>query len=128
MALASFILPGLGQLISGQDAKGLLLIFVTIAASVATYGLSNVALCPLMSIDAYGVAKKGNTMGVRKWEFFPNVPSINGLAPHVVPAAIIVGVLLLALIVRLEEKNQIAASNEQRFLDLIQQGREMRGY
>lgn len=123
MALASLILPGLGQAISGQDAKGLFLVFVSIAANFVTSGLSSLVLCPLMSIDAYTIAKKANTAGVRKWEFFPSVPSINKLAPHVVPSAVIAVVLVFVVIVKLEEKREQDAGlkqNQERFLQILQ--------
>lgn len=129
MALASLILPGLGQLICGQDAKGLLLIFISIGANFMTSGVSSIILCPLMSIDAYSIAKKGNAGPIAKWEFFPSVPSINKLAPYAVPAAIVSLVLVLMILVKLAQKSEQDArlqQNQERFLQILEGAKDQR--
>ena len=131
MALASFILPGLGQLICGQDAKGLFLIIVSIAGNIVTFGLSSMALCPLMSIDAYMIAKKKNSVGVAKWEFFPTWTNINKLAVHMVPGLVVAVVLLFWVLAKFEQKREQDAQlqqNQERFLNILETAQRERGY
>jgi len=131
MALASFILPGLGQLICGQDAKGLFLIITSIVGNVLTVGLSSVAMCPLMSIDAYMIARKRNDAKVSTWEFFPTWANINKQAAHVVPSVLIAVVLLFWAVAKLEEKKEQDArleQNQEKFLNILETARRERGY
>jgi len=131
MALASFILPGLGQLLCGQDAKGLFLIVISIVGNIATGGLSSVALCPLMSIDAYMIARKRNETPVAKWEFFPTWANIKKLAPHMVPSAVVAVVLVFWIVAKLEqeqEQDDRLQQNQEQFLNILQNAQQQRGY
>ncbi len=131
MALASFILPGLGQLLCGQDAKGLFLIVISLVGNILTGGLSSLALSPLMSVDAYMIARKRNVVPVTKWEFFPTWANINKLAPHMVPSAVVAIVLAFWIVAKLEQKNEQDArlqQNQEEFLDVLQKAQQQRGY
>lgn len=70
--LSGCCIAGLGQMIMGQVAKGIVCLIVAIALAGVTGGISVVGTWPLLGIDAYMVARKlraGHTVGV--WEFFP---------------------------------------------------------
>lgn len=74
MCLLSVLLVGLGQILLGQTAKGIVLLVGTMAFVFVTcgYGILLVPFVWLVSgLDAYKIAKKlqdGNTVGA--WEFF----------------------------------------------------------
>ncbi len=74
MAFLSFLITGLGQMILGQVAKGVVILVGTITVVIVTGGLA-APLAPFVSIfcicDAFAIAKKlkaGKAVG--KWEFF----------------------------------------------------------
>ncbi len=69
--LSVFVLNGLGQMINGQVAKGLLLLGLQVVAAIITCGISAVPGYIVIGIDAYKSAealKEGRTIG--KWSFF----------------------------------------------------------
>ena len=71
MAVLSFLILGLGQIILGQTAKGLTILIVGIILGVITFGFSSLIAVPISVIDAYLIAKKkkeGKVVG--DWEFF----------------------------------------------------------
>lgn len=71
MALLSFLILGLGQLILGQTAKGLTILVVGIIIGIITFGIASLITVPISVIDAYLIAKKkieGKEVG--DWEFF----------------------------------------------------------
>jgi TM2 domain-containing membrane protein YozV len=66
MAFLSLFFAGLGQLVLGQVAKGLLLMFVSLLL-IYIYPI----LALIAGIDAYYIAKKlGEGRSVGRWEFF----------------------------------------------------------
>ncbi|MGE6487467.1 double zinc ribbon domain-containing protein [Paenisporosarcina sp. NPDC076898] len=71
MALLSFLISGLGQIILGQTAKGITILVVSLIIGVITFGFSSFITVPISVIDAYLIAKKkkeGKVVG--EWEFF----------------------------------------------------------
>jgi TM2 domain-containing membrane protein YozV len=89
MALFSFLLPGLGQICSGQDNKGVFLLGIALLGHWLTGGISSLLLCPTMSFDAFTIAAKAKRgCALRKWEFFPTIKRLNQLQPRVVPLVI----------------------------------------
>jgi TM2 domain-containing membrane protein YozV/RNA polymerase subunit RPABC4/transcription elongation factor Spt4 len=71
MAVLSFLILGLGQIILGQTAKGLTILIVGIIVGIITFGISSFITVPISVIDAYLIAKKkkeGKLVG--DWEFF----------------------------------------------------------
>ncbi|WP_075618292.1 zinc ribbon domain-containing protein [Paenisporosarcina indica] len=71
MALLSFFILGLGQIVLGQTAKGITMLVVGIIIGMITFGLSAIITLPLAVIDAYLIAKKKKEgKVVRDWEFF----------------------------------------------------------
>jgi TM2 domain-containing membrane protein YozV len=68
--LASFILPGVGQMIIGQVAKGLVLLFLAMALALFTCGISLI-FHPIFAIDAYLLADKARSgQKIGDWDFF----------------------------------------------------------
>ena len=71
MGLLSFLLVGLGQMIMGQVAKGIVMLIGSIILAIFTFGLSSLITTPISIIDAVLIAKKkqqGKQVG--EWEFF----------------------------------------------------------
>lgn len=71
MALLSFLILGLGQIILGQTAKGITILIVGIVIGLITFGFATLIILPISVIDAYLIAKKkkeGKVVG--DWEFF----------------------------------------------------------
>ncbi|OMP67032.1 zinc ribbon domain-containing protein [Domibacillus epiphyticus] len=71
MALLSFLLTGLGQIIMGQGKKGAAILIGSIILGMFTLGVSALLTTPLAIIDAYLIAKKkkeGKEVG--DWDFF----------------------------------------------------------
>ncbi|WP_017381803.1 zinc ribbon domain-containing protein [Paenisporosarcina sp. TG-14] len=71
MAVLSFLILGLGQIIMGQTAKGLTILAVGFFIGFITVGISSFIIVPISVIDAYLIAKKkkdGKVVG--EWEFF----------------------------------------------------------
>lgn len=71
MALLSFLIFGLGQIIMGQTAKGVTMLVVFFILGFITFGLSVFITLPISVIDSYLIAKKkkeGKVVG--DWEFF----------------------------------------------------------
>lgn len=70
-AICSLLIAGLGQMLLGQAAKGVLILLLAIVIGALTAGLAIVVIWPAAAIDAYCIAKKlraGAT--VHTWEFF----------------------------------------------------------
>lgn len=72
MAVLSFLLPGLGQIVVGQVKKG----FAVLGGSIVLAAITAFALMPIIwiavCVDAYQVARRlegGEPVG--EWEFFP---------------------------------------------------------
>jgi molecular chaperone DnaK (HSP70)/TM2 domain-containing membrane protein YozV len=71
MAVLSVLLPGLGQMILGQVAKGVVILVVFIAVGAITFGFGATVVLVLSAYDAYAIAVKlRDGKSVRKWEFF----------------------------------------------------------
>jgi TM2 domain-containing membrane protein YozV len=67
----SLLITGLGQMVSGQVTKGVIILLVSVVLGALTGGVSLIVTLPLTAIDAYLVAKKlkaGNYVG--RWECF----------------------------------------------------------
>jgi hypothetical protein len=98
-AAAGFLIPGLGHILCGQDNKGVFLFGLALLGGWATAGFSFLLLSPLACLDAWAIARKIRTgHPVKRWEFFPNRPWLNRLAPHVLPRAIFLAVLIMAIV------------------------------
>jgi hypothetical protein len=71
MAVLSLLLAGLGQMVLGQLAKGVVVLLATVALGVLTAGVAAPVLWAVGACDAYAIAKKlkqGRAVG--RWEFF----------------------------------------------------------
>jgi TM2 domain-containing membrane protein YozV/RNA polymerase subunit RPABC4/transcription elongation factor Spt4 len=71
MALLSFFITGLGQMILGQVKKGAVWLIGGFLLALFTAGFSALIIIPLVVIDAFLIAKKmkeGKEVG--EWEFF----------------------------------------------------------
>jgi predicted amidophosphoribosyltransferase len=71
MALLSFLITGLGQMIMGQVKKGAAWLIGGFFLAIFTAGISIFIIIPLVVIDAFLIAKKikeGKQVG--EWEFF----------------------------------------------------------
>lgn len=63
--------PGAGQVLLGQTAKGIMLVLITVALAFVTAGMSVLALAPLAALDAYLLAEKlKNGKYIGPWECF----------------------------------------------------------
>jgi TM2 domain-containing membrane protein YozV len=71
MALCSFLIVGLGQMLLGQVAKGLMMLLGAIIIGIATLGVGAIAVWVISAVDAYQIANKlKNGKPVGEWEFF----------------------------------------------------------
>jgi len=71
--LSGLVLTGLGQMLLGQVAKGLVFLFGSIVLAIFTMGLSLFITWPAVAIDAYMVARKlERGEAVTQWESFPS--------------------------------------------------------
>ncbi len=71
MAILSFLLPGLGQIILGQNVKGIVLLVLYFGVGYATVCVGSLPVLIVAIIDAYQIATKlRNGQPVRQWEFF----------------------------------------------------------
>lgn len=71
MGLLSFLITGLGQMVMGQVAKGIVMLIGSIILAFFTLGLSSIITIAISIIDAVLIAKKkqqGRQVG--EWEFF----------------------------------------------------------
>ena len=71
MGLLSFLITGLGQMVMGQVAKGIVMLIGSIILAFFTLGLSSLITIAISIIDAVLIAKKkqqGRQVG--EWEFF----------------------------------------------------------
>ena len=71
MGLLSFLITGLGQMVMGQVAKGIVMLIGSIILAFFTFGLSSIITIAISIIDAVLIAKKkqqGRQVG--EWEFF----------------------------------------------------------
>ncbi|MBM7649904.1 TM2 domain-containing membrane protein YozV [Bacillus ectoiniformans] len=71
IALLSFLITGLGQMIVGQVKKGAVILICSVIFGMITFGMSAFITVPIAIIDAYLIAKKkkeGKEVG--EWEFF----------------------------------------------------------
>ncbi len=69
--LSGCCLPGLGQVIAGQYAKGIAFFLGSLVLAIVTAGFSVTVTWPVIAIDAYLVAAKlqrGKSVG--QWEMF----------------------------------------------------------
>ena len=72
-AIASIVIPGLGQLLIGQWQKGLLLMLLTLAGVATMFGHLAPSMCGVglfnlvIGLDAYLLAQKRS---VRSWQWF----------------------------------------------------------
>lgn len=69
--LSGCCIAGLGQILIGQTAKGVLIMLSSLVLGALTAGLSMIITWPAGGIDAYMIAQKlkeGKTVG--KWEWF----------------------------------------------------------
>jgi hypothetical protein len=71
MAILSFLLPGLGQIVLGQNVKGIVLIVLYFGVGFATACFGSLVVLIVAIIDAYQIAVKlRNGRPVKQWEFF----------------------------------------------------------
>ncbi len=71
MGIASFFIPGLGQMIMGQVKKGLTLLIISIFLGIVTFGLAGFVLMIVATVDAVKIANKlQQGRAVEEWEFF----------------------------------------------------------
>lgn len=71
MALLSFLITGLGQILVGQVKKGAAMLIGSALLGLMTAGLSAFITTPISIIDAYLITKKINQgKQVADWEFF----------------------------------------------------------
>ena len=71
MAILSFLIPGLGQIILGQTVKGIVLFAVYLGAGFVTACIGSLPVLVVAIIDAYQIAVKlRNGQPVKQWEFF----------------------------------------------------------
>ena len=69
--LSGCCIAGLGQIILGQVAKGIVILLGSMVIGALTMGISILVTWPAGAVDAYMIAKKlkeGHTVG--QWEFF----------------------------------------------------------
>ena len=134
MAVLSFVLPGLGQLLCGQKNKGITFLISSILGHVLSGGLTSLFICPFMALDAYSVAKKINESGfVAEWEFCPTIPEINRIEPRVSSGVLIGSIALVTIGTLLYVKHQKGAASTaygekvaEDMLRLIQQEQQRR--
>jgi len=89
--LLNLILPGLGNIFSGQDNKGIFLIGMALLGQWSSGGLSSLVLCPVMAVDAFLIARKRNRGGTPgRWEFFPGVRFLNALPARIILLGVVV--------------------------------------
>ena len=70
-ALLSVLLVGLGQILMGQQAKGVTMLVVACLLGFVTFGVAAVVVWPVSAVDAYRIAKKLESgQAVGEWEFF----------------------------------------------------------
>jgi TM2 domain-containing membrane protein YozV len=70
-ALCSLIIAGLGQMLLGQVAKGVVILLIGIVVGALTAGVGAIIIWIVTAVDAYQIAKKLNSgVLVRKWEWF----------------------------------------------------------
>lgn len=71
IALLSFLLTGLGQMVIGQGKKGATILIGSIILGFMTFGVSTFVTTPLAIVDGYLIAKKKKEgKEVAEWEFF----------------------------------------------------------
>lgn len=71
--LSGCCIAGLGQMVLGQVAKGVLFLLAALTLGIITAGFSVFLTWPLMGIDAFMVAKKLKSgKPVTQWECFPS--------------------------------------------------------
>ena len=71
MAVLSVLLVGLGQMILGQVAKGVMMLVGAFVIGIVTAGLGAPVLWAMSAYDAYAIAVKlRDGKAVHKWEFF----------------------------------------------------------
>lgn len=71
MGIASFFIPGLGQMIMGQVKKGLVLLAISLFLGLVTFGIIGFILMIVATVDAVKIAKKLQAgRAVEEWEFF----------------------------------------------------------
>jgi TM2 domain-containing membrane protein YozV len=71
MAILSFLIVGLGQIILGQVAKGITMLVCAFIIGFITFGVGALILWVISAVDAYMIAdKKQKGRYVGDWEFF----------------------------------------------------------
>lgn len=69
-ALCSLVIAGLGQMLLGQVAKGVVILLVGIVVGALTAGVGAIIIWIVAAVDAYQIAKKLNSgVLVRKWDW-----------------------------------------------------------
>jgi serine/threonine protein kinase len=76
VALVASIVPGVGQVISGQTAKGALIMVVALATMLFTWGLSWVLLMPISLADTLLLVRAQKYRAVGPYEFFCDVKEV----------------------------------------------------
>jgi hypothetical protein len=119
LAALSFFLPGVGQMVCGQTAKGAIFLIAAIILNVLTSGLVSLIICPFAAFDAYQLASKRNAgAAIGDWDFMPSGSKATN------PVAIWVMVGLVALLTVIAMFQQQREAQDQRFntlMDTIQQ-------
>lgn len=71
MAILSFLIPGLGQMILGQTVKGIVLFVLYVGVGFVTACFGGLVVLIVAIIDAYQIAVKLRSgQPVRQWDFF----------------------------------------------------------
>lgn len=71
IALLSFFITGLGQIVAGQIKKGIAMLIVSVVLGAFSGGFSALFTIPISTIDGYLIAKKIKSgQQVEEWEFF----------------------------------------------------------
>jgi TM2 domain-containing membrane protein YozV len=95
----SFFFPGLGQIYCHQDNKGVFLIAIFLLGYWTTGGTSSFLLSPLLSIDAFMIARQWNQdQPILRWEFFPAWRWLNRLPPRIIVITLLAAVALITVL------------------------------
>ena len=71
MAILSFLIPGLGQIVLGQTVKGVVLLVLYVGAGLITVCVGSLPVLIVAIVDAYQIGVKlRNGQPVKQWEFF----------------------------------------------------------
>ena len=109
LAALSFFLPGVGQMVCGQTAKGTIFLIVSIILNLLTGGFVSLIICPFAAFDAYQLTKIKNAGArISDWDFMPSPNKPTNLAAFWT----MVGLSILFLIVSLVAQDRVAKDQQ----------------